>query len=370
LKNKHINGITFSSLNDEALLFYHHCGWVVLTGIVDQVCLDRLSLGWKGLVQRYRKEVGCCLDDYNNVISQWRDLWKELPDFHAVIKSPLAQLAAASFGLSGARLLHDHIICKTAGLGNGIVPWHQDSMYWPVDRTGMSTWMSYVDVPVEHGCLEVVSGSHLWEVSKPVDFMSEETGISEQSPSVLLPVKAGDVILLHSRTWHRSQETSVSTPRPGHIVLWVPPATRYWQSNAVWHPLNEQISVKNNCFLNEDEFPIVGCDRDEVGSTFENKHVGVPAPFGMFNALDRVRNKIEFLLFREGRLSDLLRDRSSRNELCDKVMRIDSGLERHVVDKIIVDVWISGSSFELHRARNVFNSAYKKWEDLIETVGV
>ncbi|MDQ7074782.1 MAG: phytanoyl-CoA dioxygenase family protein [Gammaproteobacteria bacterium] len=364
MTTKTINAIQYPRLNDEALSFYRKKGWVILTEIIKKEQLAQLSNQWQSLIQRHAKEIGCDLTDYTKVISQWRDLWKTLPEFNQIIKTPLSQLAATSFELSGARLLHDHIICKTAGAGNGIIPWHQDSMYWPVDRTGMSTWMSYIDVPVESGCLEVVSGSHLWEASAPVDFMSEKQALYEETPSVLLPVKAGSIILLHSRTWHRSQKTNSTQPRPAHIVLWVPPATRYWKENASWHPLNEQISVNKNQLLNENEFPIFGNKNHTTGSSFENKHQGVPKPSGMFNALDRAKQHIWKILNKQGQIKDLLKSAHSRATLSKKLMQSNPSLNPKKAQKIILNLWISGASFELHKARNVFNSAYQEWETL------
>jgi ectoine hydroxylase-related dioxygenase (phytanoyl-CoA dioxygenase family) len=363
-----VNQRLFSSLDKTALSFYQKHGWVVLNQQIDSYCLKRLSTAWQRLINRYSHEIGCDLFDYKQVISQWRNLWQEESDFKAVMDAPLASLAAASFNLPSVRLLHDHIICKTAGGGNGIVPWHQDSMYWPVDRTGMSTWMSYVDVPVEHGCLEVVTGSHQWEVSTPVDFMSNEQSISVQMDTVLLPVKAGEVILLHSRTWHRSQATSITQPRPAHIVLWVPPATRYWQENAAWHPLNEQISVENNALLNQDEFPIFGEMTEDMGTTMENKHEGVSVPFGMFNALDRVQKQVEFIFNQQGLLGDLLASTTSRQLLAIEIKQRKPELDLHELKKTILDVWISAASFERHKARNVFNAAYKKWETQVDGI--
>ena len=108
----------------------------------------------------------------------------------------------------GVRLLHDHIIAKPAGKTNRKIPWHQDSMFWPVDLPGCSTWTPMEDVGVTGGCLEVIDASHLEGCEQPVDFMAEERWeFGDEAERVLLPVKAGSTVLLHSLTWHRSVQT-------------------------------------------------------------------------------------------------------------------------------------------------------------------
>lgn len=356
-------------MNDEALDFYHAHGWVVLSLQIGHATCQQLLSDWSELCHRFSDEIGCSKEQYHQVISQWRDLWKTERSFANTIQKPISKLAAMSFDLPSTRLLHDHIISKSLSGGNGTVPWHQDSMYWPVDRTGMSTWTPLVDVPVNHGCLEVVSCSHLWSAATPVDFMSEDSPISDTTPTVLLPVEAGDIVLLHSRTWHRSAPTAQAcTPRPAYIALWIPPATRYWPRNAQWHPLNDQVSVRESSYLNSDEFPIYGDFTEELGTSFDNKHEGVPKPFGMFDARSRIQTQVQELLGCSDSLSTLLGDPTKRRNLIDHLSNMQLTTNSLDIEQVIEAVWISAASFEKHRARNVFNSAYKDWEELTKGV--
>ena len=49
---------------------------------------------------------------------------------------------------------------KPARLGKE-TPWHQDSMYWPIDPPATcSVWIALDDATPENGCLRVVPGSH------------------------------------------------------------------------------------------------------------------------------------------------------------------------------------------------------------------
>lgn len=359
-----VNSTFFSKLNVEALKFYKKNGWVAVTSHTDSATCNDIYKNWGLMVEEYSSEIGVSKKEYLDVVSQWRNLWQYHPDFMDVLKFPLSALASFSFELEGARLLHDHFICKMGSGGNGTVPWHQDSMYWPVDRTGMSTWLALQDTPVEHGCLEVVSGSHDWGSSTPIDFMTDQTPISDSTETVLLPVKKGCIVLLHSRTWHRSGPTKIpSAIRLAHISLWVPEQTRYWPDNADWHPLNDQVSVQKGELLNEDEFPIFGELSLSVGNSIENKHSGVLTPHGMFNARDRIEKQIQQMLNLQEPLSVILDNKKMRLKISEIIYE-KSKTDFLKITKIIEHVWISAATYERHKGRNVFNSAYKAWEQI------
>jgi len=364
MDNYSTNKIKFSEFSIEAANFYNENGWVVLSEQSSEQNMQNIKSIWKQLCNKYALDIGCDLSDYKSVISQWRDLWKVDPLFYKFLKDDIAPLASKSFQLEGSRLLHDHIICKTSEYANGEIPWHQDSMYWPVDRTGLSILTPLVDVPVKHGCLQVVSRTHLNNAEKPVDFMSAKNPFTNNEEIVLLPTQLGDMILLHSRTWHRSLPTKSQGERPVHIALWVPEQTNYHPDNADWHPLNERITVEKGELLNNDEFPIFGNSGTQLGNSFKNIHEGVPVHFGMFNAKETVLNQIKNYLNIDGNITELLEKKAIRENLLEKILAKNVNCTKDEIRKIIQDVWISGSAYEKHRSRNVFNSAYSKWHNM------
>ncbi len=359
-----INSIRFDAYHEEAHEFYMAYGWVVLTQVLRPVQCQQLQAAWEILCEKYRQEIGCSPEAYRRAVTQWRDLWKTETVFHQMLTEYFAPLSAKSFELPGTRLLHDHIISKSSD-SNGEVPWHQDSMYWPADRTGMSLWMSFSNVPVKHGCLEVINGSHQWGISQPVDFMSNAPTPADKATPTYLPVNAGEIIMLHSRTWHRSQPTqTLQTQRPAYISLWIPPHTKYYPLNAQWHPLNQQVMVEPGEFLNEDEFPIFGKPTTSLGNSLANQHEGVPSPTGMFNAKKRVQTDIERLLGRQGKLSQLLQTAQQRTALLHVLKKTNPETDPSQLSQLIETVWVSATAYELHRSRNVFNSAYAHWAQL------
>jgi hypothetical protein len=283
----------------------------------------------------------------------------------------LWKVAAASFEQNNVRLLHDHIICKTPDAGNGEIPWHQDSMFWPVDRTGVSTWMPLEDISLESGCLEVIDTSHLSTVFPPVDFMSPSFAPSENDVVFQIPADAGSIVLLHSLTWHRSAPNRSSLTRPAHIVLWVPSETRFSPEKADWHPILEHVEVETNEVLNDNWFPFFGSGKQGIGISFANNHSGVAhnkQGISMFGARKKVQVQIEDLLGKKGKFSKLLSDQKMRATLSRKILALsqNSDITLAEITEIIDAVWLSATAYEYHRSRNVFNSAYARWWALIE----
>lgn len=313
------------------------------------------------MVKKYSMEIGVDVDCYLNEISQWRDLSKESVIFRKLLSENMAQLGAWSLELPGARLLHDQIIRKSASGCNGIVPWHQDSMYWPVDRTGVSTWLAIDDIGVGSGCLEVIAKSHLGDANRPIDFMSESITFDNESITAI-PVDAGDVVLLHSKTWHRSQPIANGV-RLAHIALWLPENTHYARTKASWHPVNDQISVTNGSLLNEDEFPVFGNRSTCVGSSHENSHQGISHSTGMFNARSRLELFVQKMIGSSSSLGEILKEQKQREMLAVLCTEHYKGCNMRDVEKLIERVWISAAAFEMHRSRNVFKSAYQSWEE-------
>ena len=356
-----INQHRFEAADKNALEFYRTEGYVVLTAIKSKEYLLDLHKAWLSIVEKYAMEIGVDADRYLAEISQWRDLSKENVIFRKLLSDDLAQLGAWSLELPGARLLHDQFIRKNANECNGSVPWHQDSMYWPVDRTGVSTWLAIHDIGASSGCLEVQARSHLGDANRPIDFMSETITFDDGSITAI-PVDAGDVVLLHSKTWHRSQPIT-NGARLAHIALWLPEETCYDRVKASWHPVNNQIKVPDGSLLNEDEFPVFGKRSTSVGSSHKNSHVGPGNLSGMFNARSRLQLFVQKMLGSDNSLGHLLKDPAQREMLALLCVKRYPDCNIRDVEKLIERVWISAAAFEMHRSRNVFKSAYQCWEE-------
>lgn len=361
-----INQIAFDQFNESAHAFFRQKGWVVVREQLPRAQIAAVKQAWQDLTKNLADDIGVTVPRYLEVISQWRDLWKSDSRFKQLLHA-VSPLAAAALELSGVRLFHDQAICKSASGANGEVPWHQDSMYWPVDRTGVSTWLAVQDTPVEHGCLEVADGSHLWGMAKPVDFMQDQACLPNRDGDAsisMLPAKAGDIVLLHSGTWHRSAPTrKLDGTRFAHIALWVPQNTAYWPDNADWHPTNAQVTVAKGEVLNDDEFPIFGASAGGLGNSQENKKPVTTRTGGMFSRPSQIEKQVQDMLGSQASLFDLLGDTNNRDLIVDK-LAAQTPFARNHIERAIERLWINIASFQKHRSRNVFCAAYIEWNEL------
>lgn len=92
-----------------------------------------------------------------------------------------------------------------------VVPWHQDMGYLEreADDTFMvNFWIPLVDAPMETGSMQVIPGSHRWP-TLPHERIGFYDGLREEAMpaharAVDCPVRKGGVLMIQSRTVHRS----------------------------------------------------------------------------------------------------------------------------------------------------------------------
>lgn len=362
---KEVNTTTFDHDDPEALDFFEHHGWVVLRGNLSAELVEGGLSQWGALKQRYADEMNLSLVEYEHEVSQWRNLWHtEQGHFRDLIFSPVLHSRAwQSMGWEGARLLHDHIICKPHKGHNEKIPWHQDSMFWPVNSPGVSTWTPLLDVSLEDGCLEVIDKSHLGGCSSPVDFMAKEKDeFPEDSVQVFLPVSAGDTVLLHSLTWHRSSPNKGSHDRPVHIGLWIHSDSKWRPDLVDWHPVNEHVEAEPMQRLEGELFPAFGAltlledAADDIhGGTIRHNSIS------MYDASKIVAQQMKSITGSFDTLPEILSSEHHVERVIDAT--IDHGFsdDPTVVREALNRLRISYTAYEKHRARNVYNSAYSNW---------
>jgi len=362
-----INDTFFDNIDINAIEFYNKHGWVVIKNGITGKLLDDALKSWQQHRINCANEMSISLDLYKKEISQWRDLWTHGGIFQEILDSETSVRAIAQKGMDwkGVRLLHDHIIAKPSGSTNKKIPWHQDSMFWPVDLPGCSTWTPLEDVKENGGCLEVIDCSHLEGCEQPVDFMAEERWeFSSDSIRVKLPVNAGNTILLHSLTWHRSSPNSTSSDRPAHIGLWVHSGVRWRPDMVDWHPLNDNVEAKPGEQLIGKMFPSWGKVED-INKPKEDIHQGTIRTNGisMFDASKILSGQMQSILNLEGSLSTLLKEEKNREKVARKTIKMgfvdDDDFDELM--SILERLYVCHAAYVLHRARNVFNATYADW---------
>jgi len=141
--------------------------------------------------------------------------------FHFLRNERLLDLIEAIIGPEITCSPIQHVRCKLPadlwdGASSYVAPWHQDAQVHTEEADKhfiLTVWVPLVDTDEGNGCLMVVPKVHQQESV----LWSEGFGISEQNmpeESVIpLPMKRGDVLLLHKLTPHASEPNQTDAIR-------------------------------------------------------------------------------------------------------------------------------------------------------------
>ena len=362
-----VNDRFFQSDDRGWIDFYNKHGWVVIKNNLNSQIIKSTIIDWENLKKDCAKEMGIPVNEYELEISQWRDLWTNGGTFKELIFSPyLHSIAQDGMGWNGSRLLHDHLICKPFQGSNKKIPWHQDSMFWPVDIPGCSTWTALENVSLEDGCLEVIDKSHLEGCEEPIDFMAKEReDFPDGSIKVSLPVNKGSTILLHSLTWHRSSINQGLHDRPAHIGLWIHPDSKWRPDLVDWHPINQHVESEPMARLEGSKFPHFG-NIDVLESPDEDIHQGTTRynDISMFDASKIVSKQLAEISGGSGGILEILGDEKFVSIISQKTIENKFCIDDDEIKKSLERLRISYLAYELHKARNVYNDAYANWWDV------
>lgn len=98
-----------------------------------------------------------------------------------------------------------------------VVPWHQDAGYYGKNwnhQQIITAWVPVVPVDASNGCMQVVSGSHRRGVREHIveqgegGFLVIADDPRADAEATTLPMRPGDVLLMHPLTYHRSLPNS------------------------------------------------------------------------------------------------------------------------------------------------------------------
>jgi len=357
-------------ITNENLQFYKENVYLIIHEFLSSEKVDELSSKYDALRIRLANSASIKISDYQEEISQVRDIWKYEEAFKKLIlDDEIAQTAPLFFEDNSCRLLHDHIINKPLG-NNGTVPWHQDYTYWPIDNpNGLSFWMPFSDLDENSGVLEVVSKSHLWGEEAPIDFINDKKDFTNYDVKHLTANK-GDLVILNALAWHRTSENTSVKERKAYIVLWIPSNSKYAPKHACWHPVNDNITVKENEELNNDWFPVIGNikSRSKIYKYIDNSSTENMDTITMYNASKVARvflqkhlnidNDVWHFLYNE-------KNRSNAIQILLNKFNLNQAITNDL-DKIILSMSINGLAYQNHRARNVYNKSYVNFKEIFK----
>lgn len=170
---------------------------------------------------------------------------------HPEILDMTEQLIGPNICLWGTQMF-----CKPSGIGRE-VPWHQDGEYWPINPLATVTaWVAFEDSTAENGCMRVIPRSHENKlvyshfVSQRKDLALNralEAGTFDESKSVNIELKAGqisfhDIFLVHGSNPNRSSQR-----RAGYTLRYMPTSSHFDRtiSNKENTPCSDKTNVLN-----------------------------------------------------------------------------------------------------------------------------
>jgi ectoine hydroxylase-related dioxygenase (phytanoyl-CoA dioxygenase family) len=114
---------------------------------------------------------------------------------------------------------------------NGIVTWHQDSQYWPLDPSNSVTvWLAVYDTDRENSAMKIVSGSHKTthyrhEKNNDENYILNQEVTDNQinkNKIVYMNLKAGEISLHSDALLHGSDKNNSNRPRCGITFRYSP----------------------------------------------------------------------------------------------------------------------------------------------------
>lgn len=139
---------------------------------------------------------------------------------------PLVDAACASLDAEEVQLFEDHLFVKPPHqpLVRG---WHQDTTYLPFrpPYRGVGAWIALTDAPVDSGAMQMITGSHRWEVP-PIDTgtslsLDELPAQARQAAIAHRPVPKGTVHFHDPAVVHGSAGNLTASPRVAISVFFV-----------------------------------------------------------------------------------------------------------------------------------------------------
>jgi hypothetical protein len=168
-----------------------------------------LGLGWQGPSLNYRKLEKLELD----------------PRFRAWLENPLFERIARAV-IPGDIVLYRAILFHKGQAGGSNLPWHQDGgkLWGLTQEPELQLWTALDDAPEDGGCLEVVPGSHRGGLVTPLGGVippDRVAAVQAEAHRILLPARAGEVILVHNHLWHRSGPSHTGQRRRAFSVCYM-----------------------------------------------------------------------------------------------------------------------------------------------------
>ena len=183
--------------------------------------VEKLQLLFSELNERLPKGVNL------NKTNMWHKASKQFYDLaHTpAILDYVEDLLGQNFYLWGGQFFY-----KPA-YSNSIVPWHQDSQYWPLEPSNSVTvWLAVYDTDEKNSAMKIISGSHKDKIYLHNENTNENYILNQevsnnqidQNKIVYMNLKAGEISLHSDALLHGSDKNNSNLPRCGITLRYSP----------------------------------------------------------------------------------------------------------------------------------------------------
>jgi len=232
---------------DRAIEHFQTHGWARLGRVLDAATLERLRqraddimLGRHvvpGLFFQHDSETGAYDDltygeGWVGPSLGYRKIEKLERDdvFRQIVEHPTYARVARRV-IDGAIAIYRAVLFTKAAGGGSNLPWHQDGgKFWGLSRDPeLTIWTGLDDAGTQGGCVEVLPGSHLRGLATPLGGVVPEAFVTAHDAdrhALALPTVAGEALLIHNHTWHRSARTASGHARRGFTVCYMSAETK------------------------------------------------------------------------------------------------------------------------------------------------
>ncbi len=253
-------------------------GFLIVENLIDDGTVEALRVCYERLF-RGEFETGITPDEVNwregesdpTLTRQICNGWKaDAAIARIVLREDIGRAIAEFAGWAGARILQDNVIWKPPGARS--LGYHQDSAYlsWLSPQVMLSCWIALDDTTVNGGTMEVVRGSHNWDLRTPAgefhgprDYRAAMRKAAEQegeNPDIVpLIVRRGGGAFHPGRPWHGSGINNSAQPRRSLVAHCIPANTEFVRENIAFGngPIYGRYMKLEDNRLDENYFPVL-----------------------------------------------------------------------------------------------------------------
>jgi len=266
------------SISESELETFSRDGFIIKESLVSATTVEQLKPAFEAVFNG-QFETGVAPDEVNwqyadgdpSLTRQICNGWKANRTIAStVLQESLGQAIGRLGGWSGVRIMIDNVLWKPPGartLGH-----HQDSAFlsWFTPSDLITCWIALDDTSREGGTMELVRGSHKWDLHEPKgEFhapdnyrasMIEAAAIEGVEPDIAyIEVPAGGGSFHHGHTWHGSGENAGKLPRRALVLHAMRADVEYVPTNFAQGigPIYSRYKRLGDNQMDENYFPII-----------------------------------------------------------------------------------------------------------------